>query len=104
MLCPKREGLFWVSGNNEGLTCPFKPLICERGYCHQCQIYLDWQKKGELIQVCAWCSKVIDRMPGVGRPVISHGICPECMQKYFGIEAEGKITPAAERGASERPG
>ncbi len=104
MVCPKREGLFWVSGNNEGLACPFKPIICEGGDCHQCQIYLDWEKLGELIQVCAWCSKVIDRMPGVGCPVISHGICPECMQEYFGIKAEGEMPYGAKRGVNERSG
>jgi len=64
--------------------CPFKPIICEASYCRHCQIYLDWQKLGELIEICAWCSRVIDRKPNpFHRPVVSHGICPECMQKYF---------------------
>jgi len=93
----KREGLFRVTGDNEGLACPFKPIICEVGDCHQCQIYFDWEKLGELIQVCAWCSKIISRKPNLGRPVVSHGICPECMPKYFGIRHPG--THCAERAA-----
>lgn len=79
---PMQEGLFRESGNNIGLACPFKSIICEAGYCHQCEIYLDWQKLGELVHVCAWCSKLIDRKP-VGKPVVSHGICKECLAKYF---------------------
>ncbi len=100
----KREGLFREAGNNEGLACPFKPIICESDDCHQCQIYLDWEKLGELIQICAWCSKVIDRMPGVGHPVISHGICRECIQEYFGIKAEGEMPHGAKRRSHERHG
>ena len=33
-----------ISGNNKGLMCPFKPILCEEGYCRGCQIYLDWLK------------------------------------------------------------
>ena len=88
MVCPKREGLFRVSGNNEGLACPFKLILCEVGDCHQCLIYFDWQKLGEVVHICAWCSQVIDRKPNLGRPVVYHVSCPECVQKYFGIEAE----------------
>ena len=80
---PIQEGLFRESGNNIGLACPFKPIICEVGYCHQCEVYLDWQKLGELVHICAWCSKLIYRKPDVRRPVVSHGICEECMAKYF---------------------
>jgi len=98
MVCPKREGLFRVSGNNEGLACQFKLILCEVGDCHQCQIYLDWQKLGEVVVICAWCSQVIDRKLNLGRPVVSHGICPECVQKYFGIEAEEH----AKRGAGQQ--
>lgn len=84
----EREGLFWESGNNQGLACPFKPCVCEVGYCHQCPIYLEWQKLKEIIHICAWCSKVIDRKPNPShRPVISHGICRDCLKEYFGIEA-----------------
>jgi len=80
---PKQEGLFRVSGNNWGLACPFEPIVCRRGYCDFCEIYHDWQKLGEIVVICAWCSKVIDKKPGLGKPVVSHGICRECVQKYF---------------------
>jgi len=71
----KQEGLFRVSGNNWGLACPFEPIVCRRGYCDFCEIYHDWQKLGEIIVICAWCSNVIDKKPGLGKPVVSHGIC-----------------------------
>ena len=81
---PMQEGLFRDSGNNIGLACPFKPIICEVGRCEQCPIYLDWQKLGELIHICAWCSKVKSRNANpFGQPVVSGGICLECQQKYF---------------------
>ena len=82
-MCPKREGLFRVSGNNKELACPFKAIVCQQGYCGKCPIYLDWQKLGEVVLICAWCSKVIDRKPGLGQPVVSHGICLECKQEYL---------------------
>ncbi len=78
---PKQEGLFRVSGNNWGLVCPFSEIVCQRGYCHLCETYLDWEKSGEIVTICAWCSKVISRKPR--RAVVSHGICLECKQKYF---------------------
>jgi hypothetical protein len=31
--------------NNKGLPCPFKPIICQEGFCKECQIYLDWLLK-----------------------------------------------------------
>lgn len=37
----KGERTFSVSSNNKGLPCPFKPILCQEGYCHGCQIYLD---------------------------------------------------------------
>jgi len=79
----KQEGLFRVAGNNWGLSCPFEPIDCRRGYCDFCEIYHEWQKLGEIIVVCTWCSKVIDRKLSLGRPVVSHETCPECQQKYF---------------------
>lgn len=80
----KEERIFSISGNNKGLWCPFKPLICQQeGNCHRCQIYLDWQKLGEMVVICAWCGRVIRRKPGLGEPVVSHGICLQCTQKYF---------------------
>jgi len=42
---PKQKRIFNISANNKGLPCPFKPILCQEGYCHGCQIYLDWQKK-----------------------------------------------------------
>jgi len=42
---PKEERIFSISGNNKGLLCPFKLILCLEGYCHQCQIYFDWQKE-----------------------------------------------------------
>jgi hypothetical protein len=80
----KEERIFSISGNNKGLWCPFKPLICQQeGNCHRCQIYLDWQKLGEMVVICAWCGQVISRKPGLVEPVVSHGICLKCQQEYF---------------------
>ena len=31
-------------GNNKGLPCLFKPILCQEGYYSSCQIYLDRQK------------------------------------------------------------
>jgi len=46
---PNRERIFSISSNNKGLPCPFKPILCQEGYCHGCQIYLDWLKaKGKV--------------------------------------------------------
>ncbi|MBA7563897.1 hypothetical protein ES708_05558 [subsurface metagenome] len=41
----EEKRVFSISGNNKGLWCPFKPITCEEGYCHQCQIYLDRLKQ-----------------------------------------------------------
>lgn len=35
---------FTLSGNNQGLTCPFSLVLCRDGYCQKCDIYRDWQK------------------------------------------------------------
>jgi len=37
---PKQERIFSISRNNKGLPCPFKPILCQEGYCKECQIYL----------------------------------------------------------------
>ncbi|MDD4466047.1 MAG: hypothetical protein PHY25_05165 [Dehalococcoidales bacterium] len=43
----KEERRFSISGNNKGLVCPFRLLLCQEGYCSGCQIYLDWlQEEG----------------------------------------------------------
>ena len=77
------EKTFTISGNNMGLACPFKQIACQEGCCKTCQIYLDWQKLGEIVVICAWCGEVLRRDPALGRPVVSHGICLECQQKHF---------------------
>jgi len=79
----KLERGFSPSGNNKGLMCPFKSIICQEGCCKECQIYLDWQKGGEFVVICAWCGKVLDRKPGLGHNGVSHGICPKCKAEYF---------------------
>jgi len=79
----KQERIFNISGNNKGLMCPFKPIVCQGGYCVQCQVFLDWQKLEETVVMCARCGKVIVRKSGSGQPRISHGICLNCWGKYF---------------------
>jgi len=27
----------------KGKTCPYKPILCQEGFCQDCQIYLDRQ-------------------------------------------------------------
>ena len=45
----KQERMFGISGNNKGLMCPFKGVVCQEGYCTECQICLDWLKlKGKV--------------------------------------------------------
>lgn len=39
----------------------------------------DRQKHFQIIIVCAWCGKEIERKPGQGKHGISHGICQECL-------------------------
>jgi len=82
---PKQKRIFSLSQNNKGLACPFKPTPypCQKGFCSDCQIYLDWLKLGEMIVICAWCGEVKSRKPNPGHPVVSHGICVECKAKYF---------------------
>jgi len=41
----KSERIFSKSSNKKGLWCPFKPVLCQEDYCHECQIYLDWQRE-----------------------------------------------------------
>ena len=40
---PKR--IFSKPSSKKGLWCPFKPILCQEGYCHECQIYPDWQRR-----------------------------------------------------------
>lgn len=30
---PKEKRIFRISSNNKGLLCPFKPSLCQEGYC-----------------------------------------------------------------------
>ena len=80
---PKQKRIFTISGNNKGLVCPYKRTTCHEGCCKTCQIYLDWQKGGEILVICAWCGIELYRKPGLGKSGVSHGICDECQQKYF---------------------
>ena len=82
-MSPKKDRVFCISGNNKGLVCPFKSIICQEGYCSECQLYFDWQKSGEMVVMCAWCGKVLRRETVFGKSVVSHGICSECRQKHF---------------------
>ena len=80
---PEQKTIFSIAGNNKGLSCPFKPVTCKNGKCEKCQIYLDWQKWGEILVICAWCGAEVGRKPGFGKSGVSHGICLECEQKHF---------------------
>lgn len=97
---PKQERIFKISGNSKGLTCPFKAIVCQEGCCKTCQIYLDWQKGGQIIVVCAWCGKGQGTKLGLGQSGVSHGICPECLKKHF---SKVKVSARArEEGKSAR--
>jgi len=28
--------------SRKGQECPFKPILCEEGFCGECQVYLDY--------------------------------------------------------------
>jgi hypothetical protein len=36
-----------------------------------------------LIVECGWCGKYLGQKDGKGVSGISHGICPECSEKFF---------------------
>ena len=80
---PNERRLFSISGGNKGLLCPFKTGTCQEGFCHECQIYLDWQKLEEIMVLCAWCGKQLGRKNGVGQSGVSHSICLECQHEHF---------------------
>lgn len=77
---PKTERIFKISRDNRGLVCPFKLIVCEEGYCYQCQTYRDWEGQGEKVVVCILCGGVVRRTP-FGRSVFAYGLCNECEQK-----------------------
>jgi len=82
------DRVFSVSGNNKGLNCPFQPIICQSGYCEECQIFLDWQELEEMLVVCALCGKEMAKQSGLGQSGVSRGICPECFQHFWIAEAK----------------
>jgi len=53
-------------------------ILCQEGYCIDCQIYLDWQKREERVVICGSCGKVMYRTPDFGRPGLFQGLCDEC--------------------------
>jgi len=83
-----KERVFSISGDNKGLQCPFQPIICQNGYCEDCQIYLDWQERGEILVICALCSKEIAKHSGLGQSAVSRAMCPECWQLFWTTEAK----------------
>ncbi len=51
------------------------------------------QKREGLVVVCAECRKVIRTVGAVspgGTPLISHGICPECAERLYGVIFRGQ--------------
>lgn len=74
--------VFSIEGDNRGLSCPFKAMVCGEGYCSKCQVYSDWEKLGEMLVVCSWCGKAMYTKPGLGQVGVSHGLCSECQRKY----------------------
>ena len=74
----RQERIFRISGNNKGLVCPFKRIVCPGGHCLQCQIYLDWLKLEEKVVICLGCGNVIRRNPDFGRPALFQALCDEC--------------------------
>ena len=77
----KQERVFRISGNNKGLTCPFKGILCPGGYCPVCPIYLDWLKLREKVAICGSCGKVMHRISDFGRPVLFQALCDECAKE-----------------------
>ena len=84
----RKERVFSIAGDNKGLRCPFKVGICQNGYCEDCQIYLDWQERGEMLVICALCGKEIAKHSGLGQSGVSRGMCPECWQLFWATEAK----------------
>ncbi|MFC2071265.1 hypothetical protein ACFLUU_00895 [Chloroflexota bacterium] len=83
-----KERIFSISGNNKSLKCPFKPSICQSGYCEKCQIYLSWQELGETLVICALCGKELAKQSGLGQSVVSRAMCPECWEPFWAREAQ----------------
>lgn len=47
------------------------------------RFYDEELSRGEIVVMCAWCDKEMYRDLSLGQSVVSHGICPECKEKYF---------------------
>jgi len=78
----KQERIFRISGNNKGLTCPFKGILCQdESSCPVCPIYLDWLRLREKVVICGSCGKVMYRISDFGRSVLFLGLCDECAKK-----------------------
>ena len=84
----KQEGLFRISGNNKGLTCPFKGIPCPGGYCDFCETYLDWLKLREKVVICGSCGEVMYRISDFGRSVLFLGLCDECTKERSSEKGE----------------
>jgi hypothetical protein len=74
---------FSLVGDNKGLNCPFKPGICQDGFCEDCQVYLDWQKRGERLIACVLCGREISRESAEGESHVRLALCPECWEIYW---------------------
>jgi len=43
-MCTKQARILHILESNKWLMCLFKTILCEEGYCRECQIHLDWLK------------------------------------------------------------
>lgn len=46
-----------------------------------------------MIVKCAWCGKIIGEKEPLEDKSVTHGICPECVKKYFPEKKEGNPMP-----------
>ncbi len=47
----------------KGQACPYKFLLCQEGFCNDCQIYLDFKEhKVEKAVICPICGRRLKRM------------------------------------------
>lgn len=87
--------------SRKGLTCPFKPILCQEGYCQDCQIYLDYQQGNSKIvglwnknhEICGDCyasrTALRDMLKEGGRGNLTiveivTGNCPACKKAIGG--------------------
>ena len=42
----RQERILSMSSSNKGVLCPYQPVLCQEGYCHGCQVYLNWRTRG----------------------------------------------------------